>query len=158
MNAERARMLRELLERQEIGALGTLHDGDPAVSMVPYALLADGALVIHVSSLATHTEDMLQHPAVSMLVMGEREGDTMPQALPRATVKGQPRQCVPEDPDHDAARAAYLARFPETEPMFDFGDFSLFVIEPHSVRVVGGFADAWAINAGDYARLMSAAR
>ena len=35
-----AKTLRTLLERQRIASLGTLHKGEPYVSMVPFALLA----------------------------------------------------------------------------------------------------------------------
>jgi putative heme iron utilization protein len=158
MNAEQAQALRTLLQRQEVAALGTLHGGEPFVSMVPYALLPhDGRFVIHVSRLATHTRDMEDHAGVSLLVLDERSPEVMPQALARATVQGEARRCAPEAPEHEAARAAYLARFPESEPMFGFGDFSLFLVEPRSVRFVGGFAQAWTVMAGDYARLMSAA-
>ncbi len=158
MNEDQAQALRDLLRRQEVAALGTLHDGEPFVSMVPYALLPpDGAVVIHVSRLATHTRDMETHPGVSLLVPGERAAGVPPQALPRATLQGQARRCEPEDPRHAAARAAYLARFPDSEPMFGFADFSLFLVEPRSVRFVGGFAQAASATAREYARIMSAA-
>jgi hypothetical protein len=156
MHPEQALALRQLLERQEVGALGTLHNGEPFVSMVPYALLPqEGQLVIHVSRLATHTKDMEDHAGVSVLVLDERSPEVGPLELARATVQGQARRCPPEDPLHPAARAAYLARFPASEEMFGFGDFSLFVIEPRAVRFVGGFARAWSITAQDYARIMS---
>jgi hypothetical protein len=41
--------------------------------------------------------------------------------------------------------------------MFGFADFSLVVIEPRSLRVVGGFAQAWSVTAADFARFMQAA-
>lgn len=54
--------LNALLASQQVASLGTLHKGERAVSMVPFALLAQGnGVVIHVSSLATHTGDMLDH-------------------------------------------------------------------------------------------------
>ena len=56
--------MRDLLRQQDVAALGTLRRDEPFVSMVPYALLADGALVVHVSRLATHTRDMEEHPGV----------------------------------------------------------------------------------------------
>ena len=38
MDDDTARMLRRLLERRPVAALGTLHRGEPAVSMVPFVL------------------------------------------------------------------------------------------------------------------------
>lgn len=156
MNAEQAGKLRELLRGQEVGALGTLHRGEPFVSMVPYALLPQGELVIHVSRLATHTKDMLAHGAVSVLVLDERRADVPPQALARATVQGKAQPCAPGDALYEAARQAYLGRFPLSEDMFGFADFSLFLIAPRSLRYVGGFAQAWSVTAQEYAALMAA--
>lgn len=155
MDATQAQALRQLLQRQQVAALGTLHKGEPFVSMVPFALLPDGQAVIHVSRLATHTKDMEQHPGVSLLVMGERAPDEPAQALPRATLQGQARACPPDDARYAAARSAYLARFPQSEPMFAFADFSLFVIAARSVRFVGGFAQAASLTADGYAALMA---
>jgi len=157
MNANQAQALRDLLERQEVAALGTLHKGEPFVSMVPYALApAGGGFVVHVSRLATHTRDMELHPGVSLLVMDERAPEAPPQALPRITVQGEARPCPPDAPLYAAAREAYLARFPSSQEMFGFADFSLFVIVPRALRVVGGFAQAWSLTAADYARIMAA--
>jgi hypothetical protein len=158
MNPNQALALRHLLERQEVAALGTLRQTEPFVSMVPYALLPGGeGLVIHVSRLAAHTRDMLEHPGVSLLVIGERAPELPAQALPRATLQGEARQCPPGAGEYAAARRAYLARFPASEQTFGFADFSLFLIVPRSVRFVGGFAQAWTITGQAYAGLMSPA-
>ncbi|MEJ8838338.1 HugZ family pyridoxamine 5'-phosphate oxidase [Ramlibacter sp. AN1133] len=155
MNAIQAQAMRQLLERQDVAALGTLHNGEPFVSMVPYALAPDGqGFVIHVSRLATHTKDMETHPGVSLLVMDERTPEVPPQALPRVTVQGQAQPCAPDAPLYAAAKEAYLSRFPNSQEMFGFADFSLFVIEPRSLRVVGGFAQAWSVTAADFVRFM----
>jgi heme iron utilization protein len=155
MDAIQARALRELLHRQDVAALGTLHKGEPAVSMVPYALLPGGTLVIHVSGLATHTRDMQEHSGVSLLVLGERRPGMLAQEQPRATLQGLAQQCPQGAPQYGAAREAYLARFPQAEPMFSFGDFSLFLAVPRSVRFVAGFAQAFSVSADPYAELMA---
>jgi putative heme iron utilization protein len=157
MNAVQAQAVRHLLERQEVAALGTLHGGEPFVSMVPYALAPQcRGFVIHVSRLATHTRDMETHPGVSLLVMDERAPEVAPQALPRVTVQGQAQPLPPQEPLYAGAREAYLSRFPNSEEMFGFADFSLFLIEPRALRVVGGFGQAWSVTAADYARFMGA--
>lgn len=139
--------LRTLLHAQELAALGTLHKGEPAVSMVPYALLPDTAtLVVHVSTLATHTQDMLAHAGVSLLVMDGRHADVPPQAVARAILQAQASRCPPDAAEHALAREAYLRRFPQSAPMFDFSDFSLFLLRTRSARFVGGFAQAWSIQ------------
>jgi heme iron utilization protein len=156
LDASQAHEFTQLLQRQDVAALGTLHNGEAFVSMVPYALLPGGVFVIHVSRLATHTRDMLAHPAVSLLVMDERVPEVPPQALPRVTVQGEAHPCAEDAERHAAARQAYLERFPNSQEMFGFADFSLFLIEPRAVRYVGGFGQAWSILAADYARMMAA--
>jgi len=138
-----AQALRRLLEGQRVASLGTLHDGEPHVSMVPFALLSRGAgFVIHVSQLAAHTKDMLGDARVGLLVIAPPSAGIAPQAMARVTIQGHALQCTQAAPAHAEAKQAYLARFPESAPMFDFPDFSLFVIEPRSIRFVGGFAQA----------------
>ncbi|HBH39296.1 MAG TPA: hypothetical protein DDX06_13055 [Curvibacter sp.] len=154
MDAEADRALRQLLRHTSVAALATLHQGEPAVSMVPYALLPDGRFIVHVSRLATHTQDMQAHAQVSLLVTAAPDAADTPLALPRVSVQGQASACPPEAPDHAAARAAYLAKLPEAEELFGFGDFSLFLITPQSLRYVAGFGRAYAVTAGQYAALL----
>ncbi len=146
MDATESAALMALLRTQPVASLATLHQGAPAVSMVPFALLPDGTgFVIHVSQLATHTQDMLENPAVALLVTAPLAAEDSPLALPRASVQGQARPCSPESPGYAAARHAYLAKLPDAEPLFSFGDFSLFVIEPESLRWVAGFGRAMSV-------------
>ena len=87
-----------------MAALGTLHRGDPAVSMVPFVLpVGETRLFIHVSGLATHTTDMQRHPRVSLLVMAEPASATSPQSLPRVTLQADSRTLTDDDPDYAAA-------------------------------------------------------
>jgi putative heme iron utilization protein len=152
-----AQPLRALLAHTPVATLATLHKGEPATSMVPYALLPDGRFVIHVSRLATHTRDMLEHPAVSLLVMAAPGSAETPLALPRVSVQGQALVCAPDAPDHAAARAAYLAKLPEAEELFSFADFSLFLITPQFLRYVAGFGRAHTVTAEQYAGLLRGA-
>lgn len=158
MNPEQSLALRALILAQDVAALGTLHQGEPFVSMVPYAVLEQGrGFVIHVSRLATHTKDMLNHPAVSLLLTAPRSPEVPPQALPRVSVQGEAQRCGEDDPRYAEARAAYEGRFPEGAGLFGFGDFSLFVVVPRSLRYVGGFAQATSLSAETFAAVMGAA-
>lgn len=142
-----AQLLRNLLHTQEVAALGTLHKGQPYVSMVPFALQPGGTdFLIHVSQLAAHTKDMLAHPLVSLLVMALPAPGVTAQETARITVQGEAVQLARDTPEYASAQAAYLARFPQSEMMFGFADFSLFAIVPESIRFVGGFAQATTIS------------
>jgi heme iron utilization protein len=147
MKPDHAQVLRDLLRTQQVAALGTLHAGQPYVSMVPFALLPGGtSFIIHVSQLAAHTRDMLASPQVSLLVIAPPTPKVMAQELARITVQGEAVQVANGTPEHAVAKAAYLSRFPQSEPMFGFSDFSLFAIVPSSIRFVGGFAQATTLS------------
>lgn len=160
MDADTLNALYQTLLVQPVATLATLHDGDPAASMTPVAWLPDGRAVVHVSRLATHTADMQRHAAVALLVTAPPTPGTSPLALPRLSLQGRASFCPPDDEGHATARAAYLARFADAEPMFGFGDFSLVLIRPDHLRFVAGFGRAHAVPLGDWlpvcARLASA--
>ena len=148
--------LKRLLRQRSVAALGTLHAGAPYVSMVPYALAHDGSgLIIHVSRLSSHTKDMRNDPRVSLLVMQEEGGGTSAPALPRASIQGMALELASDAPDLPGFRAAYLERFPEASQLFGFADFSLFKIQPESVRFVAGFAQAHTFSRESFTRLLA---
>jgi len=146
-------LLRNLVRGRAVAALGTLDDGDPFVSMVPYVLHGPGAaFLIHVSGLSAHTRHMLEHPRVSLMVAAaensvDDDGRAIEaQALPRATLQGEAQRLNPAGPDYAAGKAAYLNRFPTAEQMFELPDFSLFAIHPQSVRFIAGFGRAHSLT------------
>ncbi|MDL2718805.1 MAG: pyridoxamine 5'-phosphate oxidase family protein [Acidobacteriota bacterium] len=158
MNVAQSQALRQLLQGQRIASLGTLHGGEPYVSMIPFALLPSGAgFVAHVSHLASHTKDMLESPRVSLMVVAPITPDKPPQATARATVQGRAEQIADSDPGYAAAREAYLATFPQSVDMFELADFSLFAIRPLSIRLIGGFAQAVTLTPGAFAAALNEA-
>ena len=145
------RELRSLVDARRVAALGTIgDDGTPLVSMVPYAVeRGGGCFVIHVSALAAHTHNLAARSRVSLLVMqGEAEGEPV-HALPRATFDGRARVLEPGGDEWQSCRAAYLARFPEAEPMTSFADFAFFAIEVAGARQVAGFGSARSLGADE---------
>ena len=133
-----------------IAALGTLHEGVPFVSMVPYAVASDGSLVLHVSRLAAHTQDMLDHPDVSLLITESEGSGKMPQALARVTVQGRAKMLERDSQKHIDARDVYLLRFPDAAPLFEFSDFNIVIIKPISARVIAGFGQAVTMTGDDF--------
>ena len=143
MDAQAALALRRLLDTRPVGALATLHRGEPAVSMVPFVLAADGLqCFIHVSTLATHTRDMQLHPRVGLLVMAETDAAVSPQALPRVALQADAVSLVRNSDLYTVASAAYLQRFPAAAPTFELADFSMLALQPVSARLVAGFGSA----------------
>jgi putative heme iron utilization protein len=146
MDTDASRLLRALLSDRPIGALATQHRGEPAVSMVPFILPAgETHLLIHVSGLATHTRDMLEHARVALLVMAETGGPWSPQALPRVALQADATPLDRDSESYVQARAHYLGRFPDSAQTFELTDFSLFVLRPLSARLVAGFGRAYSL-------------
>ena len=157
MNRELTIVLQQLIRGRMIAALGTLHQGVPFVSMVTYAVASDGSFVLHVSRLAAHTRDMLDNPDVSLLITESEASGKMPQALARVTVQGRAKMLDRDSEKHTDAREVYLSRFPDAAPLFEFSDFSIFVIKPVSARVIAGFGQAVTITGDDFATALSEA-
>jgi len=148
--------LARLVHGRTVAALGTLHAGEPFVSMVPYAVLpGGGAFVIHVSRLAAHTKDMLEDPRVSLLIMQPEGGGVPAQALARVTIVGEAQETGKDSEEEHTCREAYLARFPDAAPLTDFADFSFFVIRPARARFVAGFAQATSVAAETLAKALA---
>ena len=153
MNTELSERLAQLVRERSTATLGTLRAGAPFVSMVPYAIVDDG-FVIHVSRLAAHTKDMLADERVSLLVAEAEGGGKSPLALERVSVQGAAVPIASDSPVLSGLRTAYLARFPEAEQLFDFADFSLFLIRPVSARFVAGFGEAHSLTGDSMIRAL----
>jgi putative heme iron utilization protein len=152
MSTDTSRVLRALLQERSVVALGTLQDNEPYVSMVPFAVAPSGkSLIIHTSRLAAHTQNMKRNERVSVLVTEPEGSDKMPQSLARVTIQGIAREARVDEADYPRWREAYLGRFPNAAPMFEFADFSLFLIDVTSARLVAGFAQAVTIDADSFA-------
>lgn len=144
--------LRALLAAQRVAALGTLGDDSaPFVSMVPFAVDAqDRSLVIHISGLAAHTRNLQRTPRASLMVcQAEVTGEPV-HALPRVTLDVQAADAA-AGADAQACRDAYLARFPEAEPMTALGDFRFVRLRPLGARQVAGFGAARSLDAAELA-------
>ena len=154
MKEEAARHAARLVHQCRVAALGTLQDGVPAISQVPFALLpgAHCAFVILVSRLAAHTRAIQEDPRVGFMIAQPENERTVAHALARVSIRAEARMIPRSDLDYGGARAAYAARFPDQEFLFDLGDFELFALAPQTVRVVAGFAQAASVTPAALAR------
>lgn len=144
-------LLRELLHTRRTAALATVDEhGAPAVSMVPFAIdPSQHCLVLHLSALAAHTAQLQRQPRAALLVaQGEVAGEAV-HALPRVSIQVLAFTPAADAPDALSARAAYLARFPEAEPMTALGDFRFVLLEPVAARQVAGFGAARSVDADE---------
>ena len=137
---------RTLLRTVRSGALATLTpDGDPYASLVSLASLPDGSPVLPLSTLAIHTQHLLEDPRCSLLLDGGGKGD--PLTHPRVTLVGRAVQATPEE--RAAWRTRFLRRHPKAALYVDFGDFAFWRVELRAARVIGGFGRIHGLAATD---------
>jgi putative heme iron utilization protein len=144
----------DLLRNRGIAALGTLHGGAPLVSLVLYAASPDlSAVFIHVSRLAQHTAALLGDRRVGLLIAEPDKPSRNPLSMARVSIAAEAEPLVVGSPEHDQARAAYLAAHPTAAFNFELGDFLLIRIKPTSARFVAGFGRIVDIDAEEWAQL-----
>ncbi|MGQ0710331.1 MAG: HugZ family pyridoxamine 5'-phosphate oxidase [Rhodoferax sp.] len=140
--------LARLLHTQRVAALGTLDaQGEPFVSMAPYAIEPESAqLVLCISALAAHTAQLQQHPLASLMVMQSEPASGEVHALERATLQVQAHFPEPASAPEQAARRAYLGRFAQAELLLQLPDFRIVTLRSLKLRHVAGFGAARSVD------------
>jgi heme iron utilization protein len=153
MDAAAEEKLARLIAGQRVGALGTLRDASPFVSMIAFAPAPDfSTFYILASRLAYHTQDFLQDARVSLLITETDAGSGDPQTLARLTVVGDVEVVPDTHLEYDEARSLYLKRFPAAAFNFELGDFELYRIRPRGGRFVAGFGQTYNCTVEDFKR------
>lgn len=140
---------RTLLRATRTGTLATLdrNSGHPFASLVNVATDVDGAPLVLVSKLATHTANLERDGRASLLLAETGKGDAL--AHPRLTVLGTFRPVGRDDTDDLRLRRRFLARHPKSELYAGFPDFAFWRMEVVSAHLNGGFARAADLTAAD---------
>jgi putative heme iron utilization protein len=138
-----------LLRATRAGTLATIdrNTGHPFASLVNVATDSDGAPLILVSRLSTHTANLEADGRAALLLASGGKGD--PLAHPRLTVIGSFVQVRREDRDEERLRRRFLARHPKSELYAGFADFSFWRLNAVSAHLNGGFARAADLKAAD---------
>ena len=148
MDAQSEKVLAQVIRETRIASLGTLHDEAPQVSMVAYVYAEDfSAFYIFVSRLAQHTVDMQKDNRVSLMICETDDARSDPQTLVRVSIRGKAEMLQTGEPGYTPLKEQYIARFPESEKLFNLSDFSFWRISPRGGRYVAGFAKAFNITA-----------
>ena len=148
MKAEPEVKLAKMIRSSRVAGLGTLREGSPLVSMIAYLPEDDfSAFYIHVSQLAQHTQDLLADPRAGLLISEPDDNRSDPQTLARISILGVAEQVAKNSLDYPATQSRYVLRFPQSAPLFGFGDFGLWRIIPTSARFVAGFAQSYNLSA-----------
>jgi len=144
MEVELEKKFADMIRSSRVAGLGTLRNGAPLVSLVAYLPEDDfSAFYVHVSQLAQHTQGMLADARVGLLISKADDGRPDPQTLARISILGTAERIDLDDTNYPSIRSRYISRFPQSAPLFGFGDFGLWQIVPQSARFVAGFAQAF---------------
>jgi len=138
-----------LLRTARAGSLATIdrNTGHPFASLVNVAADVDGAPLILISRLATHTANLEKDGRASVLISAAGKGD--PLSYPRLTLIGSFAHIACNDPRDARARRRFLARHPKSELYAGFADFSFWRLDAVSAHLNAGFARAVDLKAGD---------
>jgi putative heme iron utilization protein len=138
-----------LLRTVRAAALATIdrNTGHPFASLVNVANDVDGAPLILISRLSTHTANLENDRRGSVLIASAGRGD--PLAHPRLTVLGDFVPVAREDSREARLRRRFLARHPKSELYAGFADFSFWRLEVVSGHLNAGFARAADLTASD---------
>ncbi|MEW5754677.1 MAG: pyridoxamine 5'-phosphate oxidase family protein [Pseudomonadota bacterium] len=139
--------VRQLIRAQRWAALATQRNDEPFASMVAYVPAADlSHILLHLSRLAPHTQNLLKNANASLVISEPDTGQGDPQLLARVSISGEIQAFLPEAEGYAEAKKRYIARLPDAERLFGFGDFMLLKLMPRKIRFVGGFAQAHGIT------------
>ena len=131
-----------LLRATRAGSLATIdrNTGYPFASLVNVATAVDGAPLILVSRLSTHTANLEKDGRAAVLLASSGKGD--PLAHPRLTLTGTFCQLPRGGREWERAHRRFLARHPKSELYAGFADFSFWRLNAVSAHLNAGFARA----------------
>ena len=154
MEAEESSLVKKLLTEPRVLSLGVLVDGRPHVGLLPFVAESDyGSALIHASQLARHSRGLQPGSPYSILIHACEEQEKDALQVPRITISGTVQLVAQADADFDAARQAYIDRFPSSEQTFLLGDFNLYRLHFEWGRLVSGFARAVTLSPDSFKEL-----
>jgi putative heme iron utilization protein len=147
MNLQEQQLMADLIRGRRWAALATQGPEGPEASWVAYVPQADfGGFLLHLSTLATHTRNLLADPRAGLAISEpERDGED-PQTLARVMIQGRVAVLPKGNTDYREMSRHYQATLPASMPRFEFGDFLLLRLTPVRIRFVGGFARAYTLD------------
>jgi len=111
---------------------------------MPYATDDQGRPVFFISSMAMHTQNLLQDRRASLLItQPDVSGD--PLGAARLTLLGEVNEVASEE-----VRELYLTRYENAKFWRDYTDFSYHRLEVSGVYFIGGFGVMGWVSAEDY--------
>ncbi|HKN88563.1 MAG TPA: pyridoxamine 5'-phosphate oxidase family protein [Nitrospiraceae bacterium] len=133
-----------LLNTTRVGMLATIGEAMPLASAVPFVAL-DGwvDLLLHLSTLASHTQNLLRDPRVSLLIMEADDPQKNPLALTRLILQGTAGRIDRQGPTYDECARRFTERFPDAAITMTLADFQLWRLRFQASQFIAGFGRAY---------------
>lgn len=141
---------RNLLHQARFASLATLDvtNGYPAASRILIGTDEDGTPVTLISSLASHTRNLLADRRCSIMVGEPGKGD--PLASPRIMIACEAEKIDKNSPKCAKLRSRFLEIHPKSKIYVDFDDFSFFSFGIVQVLFNAGFGKAYNLQSSDF--------
>jgi heme iron utilization protein len=152
-------LARRWLLQSSHGALGTVSvdeksAGWPFLSVVPYALTAQGEPYILTAGIAQHTRNMQADSRASIMIR-ENKGDGDPQTGWRLTLLGRMKKMAEDSvskEEYEVLSARYRERVPKADSYLAMHGFDYWRLDVERVRFIAGFGRITWLESGDIRR------
>lgn len=143
--------IRDMLTSRRVLCLAATIDGEPAASLLPYAVALDfQAVYVQASTLARHTRALHAGAKVGLLVHALDTEDVDPLQVPRLMILAEVEPLEPQTDEFDAASQVFVGRLPSAEMTLGLADFLLYRLRFVRGRFVAGFAQAYNVTVEDF--------
>ncbi|MGE5359307.1 MAG: pyridoxamine 5'-phosphate oxidase family protein [Bacteroidales bacterium] len=139
--------IRDMLTARKVLCLAAIIDGEPAASLLPYAVASDlQGVYVQASTLAKHSRALDAGAKVSLLVHGLDTENVDPLQVPRLMIEAVVEPLERNTDAFNAASRVFVGRLPSAEVALGFEDFMLYRLRFVRGRFVAGFAQAYDIS------------
>ena len=138
---------RQLVAENKRGVLSTLlpNGGYPYASMVEYAPLPNGDVIMFLSYLAEHQKYLTADSRASLLIAPYINAENA-LAQPRVSLVGHVKLVA----ERDQMASIYLQAHPSARQYIHFGDFQFYQLHVERARYIAGFGRMGWITDGRY--------
>lgn len=140
-------VLAQLLDQVQTLQIASLNtDGEPAISSAPFVRDVQGNFYIFVSQLAAHTQALLNHRYVEVLLLEDEQEARQIFARKRLSYRCVATAIAAAEPSYTQQLQRMQERFGEVITLLaKLPDFVLFRLQPQSGRFVMGFGQAFSL-------------
>lgn len=141
--------VQSLLHTTRVGMLATIGEAFPLSSAVPFVSVQRWAeLLVHISTLAAHTRNLLRDPRLSLLVMESDAPEKNPLALKRLILQGTAKPLDPHSAAYSLLARQFTERFPDAAVTMALADFQLWRLDIQTAQFIAGFGRAYTAASG----------